>query len=327
MCTFFFDFIYIDLNSYSYVSNFTGPIESQAHCLVDFTEGAVITSATRSYPELKDLLPQAKVKSILKKDVLNKNETENLLDANRKNVYYTTCRDGTSAKDQDTRAFNKCNVNDIDNYNITAETTVSSNVCKNNNVFQKESKTGNMENNMHESSKTHHHPIKQQSSESYTDDSQLNTFDKSEDEALFSDSIAISAFNTGKANIWQNADIHGIITWQTDTSPSDNLENEENLCSFSTEHSPSEDIDPATSFNTSPSFQSHETGDCVNRVKPDTINNRFPDVRNNSSVSEHSDVQEIPSNKIIPLEQIMQRLQRTPSCETSPTIPSPGASG
>lgn len=210
-----------------------------------------------------------------------------------------------------------------DHFNITADVSVTENVNNKNNVLLTESTTDKPHNCLIHPRQ----PVKQQSSDSYTDESQLNTFDKSEDEILFSDSIAVSAFNTGRGNIWQNEDIHGIITWQTDTSPSDNLENDENFfCSFSTEHTPSEDIDLGNRFNNS-SPQLVDTGNSVNDFKPETPNNRFTDVKNNSSKLDLSNLQEKPSNKLKPLEQLMQKLQRTPSCETSPTIPSPGASG
>ena len=286
------------------------------------------TTTTRSTPALIDFLPHTKRKSILKKETLNRNEYDNLLDANRRNVYYKTCQESATP---DLISLNKEPVNDRDNYNITADPLVSTNVNKNNNVLVKESKTGKAETSMHITTSAQQQPVKQLSSDSYTDDSQLNTFDKSEDEFLFSDSVAIGAFDTDKANIWQNADIHGIITWQTDTSPSNNLENEENcFCSFSLDPTPPEEMDAHGSFNRS-SSQLVDIGGSVNILKGEnntnSPNNRYAEMTNNSSNKELTDILETPSNKIIPLDQLMQRLQRTPSCETSPKVPSPGASG
>lgn len=212
-----------------------------------------------------------------------------------------------------------------DNLNKTADKTPSPNAIQNNNVLDENVKTGNLDNNMHQSNLAQQSPPKKQpSSESYTDESQLNTFDKSEDEILFSDSVALSAFNASKANIWQNSDIHGIISWQTDTSPSDNLENEENFfLSLSREHTPSEDHEPNNGFHISSSSS---------QFSPDSV-----DIRQQRDSSDHSnfdsnfdcgsDYSSRSSNRVIPLEQLMQRIQRTPSCDSAPTIPSPGASG
>lgn len=304
----------------------SGRSEGPTNYLVDLSDFTSTPETTRSSPALIDMLPPSKRKSILKKDAMNKNESENLLDANRRNVYYKTCQDDATLADSDRNPFNKPPFTDVKNFNITAEPTISANVNRNNNVLVKDTNTGKTEHIMHQSNSAQHVPVKQPSSESNTDDSQLNTFDKSEEEAMFSDSLAVSSFNIGKGNIWQNADIHGFTTWQTDTSPSDNLENDDNFFgSFG--HTPSEDIDPLNQFHSaSPPPQLFETGDSTNKIKGESTNNRYTDMKNNSSNSDHSEKQEKP-NKIIPLEQLMHRLQRTPSCETSPTIPSPGASG
>ena len=96
-----------------------------------------------------------------------------------------------------------------------------------------DNKTGNQSNvnnnNIHVSLPNQRLPLKQQSSDSYTDESPFNTFDKSDEEFEFSDSAAFNAFKSGnnKGNIYQNSDAHGIVTWQTDTSPSDNLETDD----------------------------------------------------------------------------------------------------
>lgn len=127
----------------------------------------------------------------------------------------------------------------IDNLNVPADNihTHPGGVRKE----QTDDKTGNFNNNINLPNQKL--PLKQQSSDSYTDDSQFNTFDKSDEEFEFSDSAAFNAFKSGKGNIYQNSDSHGIVTWQTDTSPSDNLENDE-ICfgSISQDHTPSPDI-------------------------------------------------------------------------------------
>lgn len=105
---------------------------------------------------------------------------------------------------------------------------------------QSDNKTGNLNNN-NISLPNQKLPLKQQSSDSYTDESPFNTFDRSDEEFEFSDSAAFNAFKSGKGNIYQNSDSHGIVTWQTDTSPSDNLETDD-VCYGSHDHSPSPDI-------------------------------------------------------------------------------------
>ncbi|KAL4236622.1 hypothetical protein ACF0H5_005006 [Mactra antiquata] len=235
----------------------------------------------------------------------------------------------------DNKSLDNCN-NDVktefkalnDNLNQTADPNTSPMIVKNNNIIEKDIKTGNLDNNMHWSNLAQLPPKKQQSSDSYTDDSQLNTFDKSEDEILFSDSVALSAFNTGKANIWQNRDIHGILTWQTDTSPSDNLENDEGyFLSLSHENTPSEDHEPNNGFQVSP------LSPASSQFSPDGMSDTRQQKENGDSTFDANfvdcvgDFSNRSNNSIIPLEQLMHRMQRTPSCDTPPTIPSPGASG
>ena len=218
-------------------------------------------------------------------------------------------------------------------YNIPGDNNLST--SRNNNVLDNATKTGSVDNIMHDNSVAQQpRPTKQQSSDSYTDESQLNTFDKSEDDILFSDSIAISAFNTTKANIWQNADVHGIITWQTDTSPSDNLENEDNysnFCSFSLDATPSEENDH--SFHTSSSIPLFETtNDPIHEFLTDAHahahapSNKFLEMHKTGSM-DSNDAHERAGSKVITFDHFLQRAQCTSSCDSSPTVPSPGASG
>lgn len=91
--------------------------------------------------------------------------------------------------------------------------------------------------NMHQPNPAQQWKMSKQSSDSFTDDSQICTFDKSEDGTLFSDSLAISFVNKNTANNWQGTD--GIIKWQTDTSPSESLGNDDSyLFSFAQEYTP-----------------------------------------------------------------------------------------
>ena len=109
----------------------------------------------------------------------------------------------------------------LDNLNMPADAMTKE---------QMDNKTGNhgnVNNNIHVSLPNQKLPLKQQSSDSYTDESPFNTFDRSDEEFEFSDSAAFNAFKCGNGNIYHNSDSHGIVTWQTDTSPSDNLETED----------------------------------------------------------------------------------------------------
>lgn len=210
-----------------------------------------------------------------------------------------------------------------DNFNHTADLTFTPNALKNNNIIVLDTtmKTGNLDN---QSNMTHQPPPKKQmSSDSYTDESQLNTFDQSEDEIRFSDSVALTAFNASKANMCQNSDIHGIITWQTDTSPSDNLDNDDNyFLSLSHENTPSEDHEPNNGFHLSSSSSQFSPDSDMRQHRETTDHSNF-----DSNFDCSGDYNGRSINRVIPLEQLMQRIQRTPSCDTSPTIPSPGASG
>lgn len=284
----------------------------------------------RSTPSLVDI-PPPKRKSILKKDQQHREESENLLASNRRNVFYGVNKSGPISKSLDysdsvhTDTLNaQTGLNSLnDNFCTTADPTptISPTAIKNNNTEQT-TNTGNVDNNMHQPQIAQDSsPKKQTSSDSYTDDSQMNTFDKSEDDILFSDSVALSAFNTGKPNIWHNTDIHGIITWQTDTSPSDNLDNDENFFpSTSHMNTPSEEQEPNNGFHISSS---------PSPVSPENGNHRpASTASDNNNFDCGGDFGGSRSNsRIIPLEQIMQRMQRTSSCDGSPTIPSPGASG
>ncbi|XP_060572245.1 uncharacterized protein LOC132730353 isoform X3 [Ruditapes philippinarum] len=301
----------------------SGGLFDSAHHLLDGNDSLHSSPTRRSTPSLVNI-PPPKRKSILKKDIQHKDESENLLASNRKNVFYGINKGESKSFDSSNNGVQTF-IGINDNINTTADQTISPNAIKNNNIFDENVKTGNFENNMHQSNLAQQPlPKKQPSCDSYTDESQLNTFDKSEEEILFSDSVALSAFNPSKANIWQNSDIHGIITWQTDTSPSDNLENDENyFLSLSRDQTPSEDHEPNNGFHISSSSS---------QFSPDNM-----DVRQTRDSSDHStfdsnfdcgsDYSNRSSNRVIPLEQLMQRIQRTPSCDTTPTIPSPGASG
>ncbi|XP_052775553.1 potassium voltage-gated channel protein Shab-like isoform X2 [Mya arenaria] len=331
------------LANYHLIANPKSGTSAVTHCLVPLSLGAALDPGIRrSSPSLLNPQPP---KSILKKEAFTRNASDNNMDTGHPRVtnikYGQSSRESgnsgampgssaTSDRAGDKRPLFQPKVNsydNMDNFNVTADKKNSVNVGKNNNLIEKSIKTGNYENIMHESNTAQQRPLKQQSSDSYTDDSQLNTFDKSEDEILFSDSIAISAFNDGKANIWQNADIHGIITWQTDTSPSDNLENDDNyFCSFSLDATPSEENDH--SFHTSSSIPTFETAnEPLNNFNSDSTSNKFLDLRSNSSANDCGELPEKATNKMIPIEQLIQRSQGTPSRDSSPTVPSTGASG
>lgn len=290
--------------------------------MIDGQDSLHSSPTRRSTPSLANI-PPPKRKSILKKDIQYKDESENLLASNRRNVFYGINKGESKSLDSSNNGV-QTYISITDNLNKTAEQTPSTNAIQNNNVLDENVKTGNLDNNMHKSNLAQQSPPKKQpSSDSYTDEGQLNTFDKSEDEILFSDSVALSAFNPSKANIWQNSDIHGIITWQTDTSPSDNLENDENFfLSLSHDHTPSEEHEQNNGFHISSSSS---------QFSPDSINIRQQRENSDSNFDSNfdcgSDFNNRSSNRVIPLEQLMQRIQRTPSCDAAPTIPSPGASG
>ena len=244
---------------------------------------------------------------------MRKDESENLLSPSNRDIGLVF---GRSNEKSVKPSYNSFQPNGhFDNLNVTAD---SSNILEegknNNNATDLAKKTGKLDNNMHKLQEMAQFiPPKQHSFESYTEDSQLNTTDKSDDDILdFSDSVAISAFTSGKANIWHNSDNHGIISWQTDTSPSDNLENEESYFgSISVDQTPSEDNFPENNFAKQSEVSEYS----------DVHDSNIP---NDNSLSTGSDY----SSRIIPLDQIMNNLQRLQSSrDSSPTTPSPGASG
>ncbi|XP_052257253.1 potassium voltage-gated channel protein Shab-like isoform X4 [Dreissena polymorpha] len=279
------------------------------------------TPMHRSTPSLMDIQPPPR-KSILKKETSIKNETDSLLEAKEKVVKYNTNNWNCDMKSpqnipQNTSAKSVKSFDELVKTSNTSEHQRSNSSHWNNNMFSETTDKTKLDNLTNEPKQPPpQQPTKQQSSDSCTDDSQLNTFDKSEDDIMFSDSMAINAFNTGKQNIWQNADVHGIISWQTDTSPSDNLENDDFFCSFSLDATPSEENEK--SFNTSASFPLFDV-DSANDVNGDPMNTRLIDLGTASSFPN----EEKQNIKGPPLEQRPQRIQRTPSSESS----SLGASG
>lgn len=93
--------------------------------------------------------------------------------------------------------------------------------------------------------------------DSYDDISQINTPDRSEEDLEFSDSVA----SPNKLNSWGTTANHGhLVPWQNDTSPSDNLDNEESYIeSNSVEHSNSDgSLSEHNSLKLSPSVDNSE---------------------------------------------------------------------
>ena len=212
--------------------HFSGQPDTTEHLLVSLEE-PIISSTYKSSPSLL-YFPPAKKKSILK-HFAPKDDVDNILTPVSHSFTY-----GVQKYSNIKPVYSSFKSHDhIDNLNVPTNSThaCSSNSWKN----PAGTKTGNLNNNVNLPNQKL--CLKQQSSDSYTDDSQFNTFDKSDEEFEFSDSAAFNAFKPAKGNIYQNSDSHGIVTWQTDTSPSDNLENDD-ICfgTLSNDHTPSPDI-------------------------------------------------------------------------------------
>ena len=211
---------------------FPGHSDTTEHLLASLEE-PIISSTYKSSPSLL-YFPPPKKKSILKHNA-HKAESENLLTPVSHSFTY-----GVQKYNNLKPFYNSFTSNDhLDNLNVPADRPQA----RNGDNWQELTgiKTGNLNNNVNLPNQKL--SLKQQSSDSYTDDSQFNTFDKSDEEFEFSDSAAFNAFKPAKGNIYQNSDSHGIVTWQTDTSPSDNLENDD-ICfgSLSNDHTPSPEI-------------------------------------------------------------------------------------
>lgn len=128
------------------------------------------------------------------------------------------------------------------------------------------------------------------------------TPDKSEEELEFSDSVA----NPYKLNNWQRHRDQ-CVPWQTDTSPSDTFDNEESLLgSNSFDHSPSD----------STSLSSHN----LMRISPYENTERknhdiFTDDENTSQTKE------------LPIDNLLNNLEKTSSEDNSENYATPDASG
>ncbi|KAK3591166.1 hypothetical protein CHS0354_029015 [Potamilus streckersoni] len=279
-------------NYHIIASSKSGKSENTQHLLAA-QEDTATSSTRRSTSCLLDSCA-TKRKSILKKEAIHKNESENLLKSG--NRYHSN----GAPSNEHRQNYNSCNSSD--QYNKFTAAPLTPRSQESSVTFP--SQTGN---NISLS-----HPVKQVSTDSYTSDSQLNTFDRSDEELEFSDSFVNNQIETVRSNIWHNSDGFIPHSWATDTSPSDNLENDESyLGSISYECTPSDDASMSDrNSKMSPTGNANDLGEI----------NRYND--NSMEGSEYS-----KSPKVSTFDNIMNNIPGESTSEETKNLAFPDASG